>query len=43
MYSETDGELVGDNIDITVIEEQKRKKPKKEKGESLSSHILNND
>jgi len=29
MYSETDGELVGDNIDITVIEEQKRKKPKK--------------
>lgn len=31
MYSETDGELVGDNIDITVIEEQKRKKPKKEK------------
>jgi len=31
MYSETDGELVGDNIDITVIEEQKKKKPKKEK------------
>ena len=32
MYSETDGELIGDSIDIQVIEEQKRKKPKKDKG-----------
>eukprot|EP00116_Pleurobrachia_bachei_P004590 sb/3464852/ len=31
MYSETDGELIGDSIDIQVIEEQKRKKPKREK------------
>ena len=32
MYSETDGELIGDSIDIQVFEEQKRKKPRKEKG-----------
>ncbi|XP_063675371.1 apoptotic chromatin condensation inducer in the nucleus-like isoform X2 [Bolinopsis microptera] len=33
MYSETDGELIGDSIDIQVFEEQKRKKPRKEKGD----------
>ena len=32
MYSETDGELIGDSIDIQVFEEQKRKKPRKDKG-----------
>ncbi|KAL5262802.1 hypothetical protein ACHWQZ_G008257 [Mnemiopsis leidyi] len=33
MYSETDGELIGDSIDIQVFEEQKRKKPRKDKGD----------
>ena len=32
MYSETDGELIGDSIDIQVFEEQKRKEPRKDKG-----------
>ena len=40
MYSETDGELIGDNIDIQVIEEQKRKKPRKEKGTFLLLQVF---
>jgi len=43
MYSETDGELIGDSIDIQVIEEQKRKKPKKEKGQTEEKGTMLDD